>query len=132
MQESVQHWNKRNRDSWALLMSLGISCVDLGLKGCGSDSSCTPSGTTLTSTSIQVCFCSTPLDVGEGAYESGIALEVNGSTVGWALSNPVLITGLCLTYDVNQALSNGDAIKFQYDGSWLSPAAVDITVSNTL
>ena len=94
-----------------------------------------PTGSTVDRLHIKVCFCDTPADRGEtGNLLDGTSLSVNGSSVGWTLSNPVQ-DGDCITYDVNQPLSYGDVIIWSYDGlgGWDYPTeAVDISVTNII
>ena len=81
---------------------------------------------------ITIVFCDDPRQVGEASFADGVSLEVNGSSVGWTLSNPQS-SGSSITYDVNQSLDSTDVIQFVYDGSWAIPAdAFTISVRNLM
>jgi hypothetical protein len=109
--------------------------MSLRLGPCAGANSC-PTGRTVdengvaSATNITIVFCDDPRQVGEAPFTDGVSLEVNGSSVGWTLSNPQA-SGSSITYDVNQSLDPTDVIQFVYDGSWVIPGdAFTLSVRN--
>ena len=73
---------------------------------------------------VTVCLCNYPPIRGLGGEtpsNDDVTLTVNGSSVGWTLSNGTA-HDLCMTWEVNQPLSYGDTISITFDVGWTNPA----------
>ena len=72
---------------------------------------------------ITICLCDPPVRGlgGETPSNDDVTLTVNGSSVGWTLSNGTA-HDLCMTWEVNQPLSYGDTISITFDVGWTNPA----------
>ena len=119
---------------WLSLQQGGVPAGEIIIPSCPSASTTDQNGD-VSRFHVTVCLCNYPPIrglIGETPSNDDVTLTVNGSSVGWTLSNGTA-HDLCMTWDVNQPLSYGDTISITFDVGWTNPAdGPTYNVTNTI